>query len=382
MEVLLIKYFIFKNEIFLIKFKIMDCNTCNKTFTSNSLYFIHKREKHTHNLTDEILCVGCNKSFHSVIFNKKKNIRFNKCEECRDLQRKLKTNHIINNTYIYGINNERYYIDNGVEIKACSLYNCNELHPCQFHNDKKIIKCLNNKCNNCYIENSFNYCDPCRTNNIKNKNILRNKIKELKIKLGGKCVECGFNKLFLLEFDHIIKEHKTFQITRSAPKNWETDMNNIQLLCGRCHRIKTSVTYYDKITNINSRSYKCKTDKKNLVKFIKQKIGKCQICEWVYHDKNNMCSALDFDHIIGEKYKKIADLYVCNKERIIEEILKTRLICRHCHELYTCLQKGGRVLGMYYTDDEILTFKNLLFDKNLMLKHSNEIKLICDELIN
>jgi hypothetical protein len=95
-----------------------------------------------------------------------------------------------------------------------------------------------------------------------------------------------------------------------------------------------------------------------------------------------MCSALDFDHINGEKYKKIADLYVCNKERIIEEILKTRLICRHCHELYTCLQKGGRVLGMYYTDDEILTFKNLLFDKNLMLKHSNEIKLICDELIN
>lgn len=358
----------------------MDCNTCNKTFTSNSLYFVHKREKHTHNRTVEMLCIGCNKLFHSVIFNKKKDIRFNKCEECRDLQRKLKTNHIKNNTYIYGIDNGRYYIDNGVEIKACSLYNCNELYPCQFHNDKKIIKCVNNKCNNCYIQNSFNYCDPCRINNIKNKNVIRNKIKELKIKLGGKCTDCGFDKLFFLEFDHINTENKTFQITRSAPKNWTTDLNNIQLLCGRCHRIKTYVTYYDKIININSRSYKCKTDKKNFVKLIKQKIGKCQVCEWSHYNKDYMCSTLDFDHITGEKYKNISDLYLCNKEKIIKEILKTRLICRHCHELYSCLQKGGRVLEIYYTVDEIDTFKNILFDKNLMVKHSNEIKSICESL--
>lgn len=187
----------------------MDCKICNKTFTSNSLYFIHKREKHNHNKTDEIPCIGCHKLFHSVLFNKNKNLRFNKCdEECRDLQKKLKTNNIVNNTYIYGINNERYYINNGVEIKVCSLYNCNELYPCKDHYNKKIIKCLSNKCNNCYIKNLFNYCDPCRTNNIKNKNIIRNKIKDFKINLGGKCTECGFNNLFFLEFDHIIKEKK------------------------------------------------------------------------------------------------------------------------------------------------------------------------------
>jgi hypothetical protein len=64
----------------------------------------------------------------------------NKCEECRDLQKELKTNHIVNNTYVYGQNKERFYIEQGKAIKVCSIYNCNNDNNCQEHINN-IIEC-------------------------------------------------------------------------------------------------------------------------------------------------------------------------------------------------------------------------------------------------
>jgi hypothetical protein len=41
----------------------------------------------------------------------------------------------------------------------------------------------------------------------------RENLKQLKIDLGGKCVECNCDDLFKLEFDHINPKLKTKQIT-------------------------------------------------------------------------------------------------------------------------------------------------------------------------
>jgi hypothetical protein len=75
-----------------------------------------------------------------------------------------------------------------------------------------------------------------------------------------------------------------------------------------------------------------------------------------------LCVALDFDHVTDDKYKQISNLYLNKRETIAQEIAKTRLLCTHCHEMHTCLQRGGKALKMYYTDDEINQFKKTLED--------------------
>lgn len=345
------------------------CKNCNKQFNSISSLKVHKREKYTYINTVIINCKSCLEDFHSVNFNKRLNKIYDKCEECRDLQKILCTNDLIHNTFVYGNNNKRFFIDHGEAIPMCSVYLCNNKLPCEKHPINKIVKCNGTKCNNCFIKNDKNQCELCISKNNKSKNKLRNKIKIFKQELGGKCIDCGFNELFFLEFDHINPSKKTIQITRSSPTKWENEKDNLQLRCGRCHRIKSQ---HVDISDELCKNKKFKKYNKDIVKNIKKNIGCCQICKWSVEDKDKMCCALDFDHIFN-KNKQISNMYSFNKFKIIQEIMKTRLICRHCHELYTCLQRGGKSLKFYYSDIEIQKFKDILYDKNIILNCINQI---------
>ena len=253
----------------------------------------------------------------------------------------------------------------------CKVYDCDNNTLCILHNQDNITTCQNINCNNCYIINGLNYCESCRSNGNKSKNKIRNLLKEFKIKLGGECTECKMTELFVLEFNHIDPSKKINQITRSRPSVWELEIDNLELLCGRCHRIKTNDDLTEPI--VETKNNICKKDKKEFVREIKKSIGKCQICEWTHIDKDKMCCALDFDHISGEKYKQISRLYTTKKETIAKEIAKTRLICRHCHELYTCLQRGQKALDFYYTKEKIENLKNKLLNENLKIQSQKEI---------
>ena len=350
------------------------CNICNKKFTSRSNVFVHKREKHTFNNTILTKCNGCLKDFYSILFNKNLNKKYEKCEECRDLQKTLATNDLLHNTFVYNNNKERFFIEYGKAIKVCSVYTCN-FKNCTEHMESNIVQCIGSKCNKCYIKNGLNQCNDCIERGYKSKNKTRCKVKLFKQELGGKCVDCGFNELFFLEFDHIDPTKKTIQITRSSPEKWNDEKNNLELRCGRCHRIKTAIDR--DFTNENykmDKSKKYKLDKKNFAHNIKKIIGCCQICKWTYQDKDKMCYALDFDHIEGEKFKQISSMYYTNKETITNEILKTRLVCRHCHELHTCLQRGGKKLKIYYSDEEIEKFKSVLNNSEMNEQYLLEIK--------
>lgn len=246
------------------------------------------------------------------------------------------------------------------------MYDCFGDINCNKHDQLIFTECKSTKCNNCFVRNGCNYCERCRDKNDKSKNKIRNHVKEFKLKLGGKCIDCNSEDLFSLEFDHIDPKKKTVQITRSKPSDWINEESNLELRCSICHRIKTDNDRDDVILN---NKYKiCWNDKKSFVQAIKKEIGKCQICNWTIDDKDKMCCALDFDHINDDKYK-----YSCKKERIAEEIKKCRLICRIDHEMYTCLQRGGKKMSHYYTEEEIENIRKKLFDKDLQKIHNEEV---------
>jgi hypothetical protein len=314
-------------------------------------------------------------SFHSVIFNQSKNKRYDKCEECRALQATLKTNHLVNGDYVYGQNKERFLIDRGNAIKACAVHTCHKMLPCPDHEQDDLSECSSQKCNNCYIKNGRNQCANCIAVSAKSKNATRNKVKDFKVELGGRCFDCGFDELFYLEFDHVDETKKTIQVTRSCPSKWESEKSNLELRCGRCHRMKTSASHNIQPCQ-HSASSVCKEDKKLFVRQVKQAVGCCQVCKWTTTDKDKMCAALDFDHVTGIKYKQISRLYKNKKETIAEEIKKTRLLCRHCHELHTCFQRGGVTLQFYFSNEQITTMKDALECEDRIAQCQAEIRQV------
>jgi hypothetical protein len=348
----------------------MDCNICNKNFTSKSTYYIHNREVHTHNNCKYIKCDFCEKDFYSPIFNKNKKIPYYlKCEKCRELQLKLNTNDLKSNSYVYKDDN-RYYLNKGNHIQVCHIYNCNfETHnkKCQKHIDIKTNLCRGNKCNNYFVSNEFNFCENCRERNNKSKMKTRYNLYDLKIKLGGKCKDCNCTELFKLEFDHINPKFKTKQITRIHPDKLEKELENIQLLCNICHRIKS-------FNEQKIKRQKNKNDKKIIIQKIKREITGCQICNWTHKDDDILSYCLDFDHIYGEKYKQISDLFNYKKDTLLDEIEKCRILCRACHQMWTCFQRGGKMLDIYYNKEQIEYFRNLLDNSDKNIEYNSKLK--------
>lgn len=343
------------------------CDICSKSYKNRTELFYHKREKHTHFNCEEKNCSCCLNPFHSVItYPKKIKTTYDNCEECRFLRKKLNARTLKNDSYIYN-ENKRYLISLGQAIEVCPVYDCFDKN-CQEHKKEEISFCRGTKCLNSYIQNGYNFCPICREKNDMVKNKTRQKFKDLKIKLGGRCVQCGEQDLFKLEFDHIDEKLKTKQITRMVPKDWDEEIKNIQLLCNICHRIKN-------ITTINNKKktkpiYERKS--KKIATEIKREIGGCQICGWTHENDQILSYVLDFDHI-GEKIKQVSNFHNYTPSKILNEIKNTRLLCRACHQLHTCLQRGGKMLKFYYTEEEIENFRKKLFCPELNKKFQETI---------
>jgi len=327
------------------------CSVCQRKCTSSGNLHSHKREMHNHENCIESKCIMCDKMFYSPSCNRRE-----RCEKCRDLQVSLNTSNMIVGKYVYN-DSKRYLIGKGFVTETCKIYTCNKERECEEHLGIEIITCQSSKCKNMFSKTGYNFCEKCRYTNIVAKNKFRKALMELKIKLGGVCVMCNTSELFKLEFDHIDPTKKTKQITRMAPDKWEAEITtNIQLLCGNCHRIKSFDERPDIIIDTNVKKVKYRN--KLIVQKIKREIGGCEICKWSHQDDEVMSCVLDFDHIDTEtKYKQVSNLYNCKKEIILEEIKKCRLLCRCCHQLNTCIQRGGRMLDIYYTKEEVEILK-------------------------
>jgi hypothetical protein len=334
----------------------MECDVCNKKFNSKSYLIYHKKEKHTFINCERIICELCEIEFNRPVSNKNNpNKNLKKCEECRDLQNKLKTNNLKNGTFCYDTEFNRVKMNKNSIIKMCKIYDCDREYPCDLHNSVK--KCINKSCNNFdYTDDSM--CRRCRIKEDQFKNKYRRSLKEFKEDLGGECKNCGLKDMFFLEFDHIDPSTKQRQITRTSSKNFHIEKDNIQLLCGICHRIKSLKEMDAKFKyDENNKHKRCKKDKKDFVLKIKREIGSCQVCGWTHENDQIFSYATDFDHISNDKYRQVSSLYHYSKETIKKEIDKCRLLCRHCHQLNTCIQRGSKMLNFYYTPEEIQELK-------------------------
>lgn len=74
---------------------------------------------------------------------------------------------------------------------------------------------------------------------------MRNKYKQRRedaiSSLGGKCEHCGATEN--LEFDHINAKEKSFSLFKSpnmSKEKFEIELAKCQLLCGDCHKVKSS----------------------------------------------------------------------------------------------------------------------------------------------
>ncbi len=58
------------------------------------------------------------------------------------------------------------------------------------------------------------------------------------------CIKCGYNKCVqALEFDHIDRSKKNFQMSRAYNYGWKKlieELENCIILCSNCHREKTA----------------------------------------------------------------------------------------------------------------------------------------------
>jgi len=195
-------------------------------------------------------------------------------------------------------------------------------------------------CNECRQKKSVN----ANKNNeyIRRHQKLREYRKQLKQK--GKCVDCGIDDWRVLEFDHIDPSLKENQVSHcSSIDKITSEAAKCELRCCFCHRIKTVITL-TKDTN----TYKEKAANNRLmVNNYKLSQNHCEFCERQITKINVF--GFDLDHMDPKsKSNNVSSMLESSKEKVLEELKKTRLLCANCHRIHTLISLHNK--DGFYTD--------------------------------
>jgi len=328
----------------------------------------------------------CNYNSTSTGFCKKHNIKANEkiCETCLVVKNTDDFIENNNNCLKCREKNERTlptyksktFIKNGIryttypnagtrkmcKIESCPNVSCGEY--CRKHkkqdikeNEKQCHRCLTKKNIEQFKKDNIEYthCENCReykkNNSLNHHQKRREFMIQLKINMGGKCVDCGTNDLEILEFDHMTD--KVTELIRIY--NYEGILDESKkcvLRCCNCHFIKTKATVeLDKIDENNNnksvlyvRGYRQRN--RDYVNNIKIESQGCTQCGWF--DINNL-QVLHFDHINEkEKEHNISRLVNTgrNCELIQKEIDKCQILCANCHRKKTNNQFNYKILDV------------------------------------
>lgn len=315
-----------------------------------------------HNIKDnEKICMNC-------LFVKDKSEFINEldnCKKCRDkIERELpeyKSIIIIKNGIKYKKYKDRLR-------KLCKLETCNGISSgdyCRKHKPQ-IIKDDKKQCHRCLTIKSltefkddtteYENCINCRKYK-REKSLIRHQSRrkfllQIKIDMGGKCVDCNADDLEILEFDHITNDKITELCRINNYQGMLNEAKKTELRCSNCHFIKTKETVIkpqiDETSNNKSTIFcrKYREDARNYVNNIKINSNGCSNCG--FFDINNL-QVLHFDHIDeNTKEHNIARLVSVGRSiNIIQtEIDKCRILCANCHRKHTLRQFNYPILDI------------------------------------
>lgn len=149
----------------------------------------------------------------------------------------------------------------------------------------------------------------------------------------GKCCEmCGLETPSdALVFHHIDPKEKSTTVSRcSSVELAREEIKKCALLCARCHRI---VHVDEDPRNPDVHWERRIRDNILFVRRAKRFLG-CSVCGY-----KNMGVALDFHHVIGEKFDAVANLTHGPREILKEEMRKCIVLCANCHAIETAEER-------------------------------------------
>jgi hypothetical protein len=138
------------------------------------------------------------------------------------------------------------------------------------------------------------------------------------------CVDCG--KSFppcVMEYDHV-RGSKRWALGKMSNHRREAvseELAKCELVCCACHRIRSHTRRGDsKIPKVQEFRLWLNAIKSN----------PCTDCGLTLHH-----TAMDFDHVRGEKASEVSQMWSWGRHRVIEEIAKCELVCANCHRIRT-----------------------------------------------
>jgi hypothetical protein len=316
-----------------------------------------------HNIKDtEQICENC-----LVVEEKENFIENNKtCKKCREKVERQSPDYKSIVTLKNGIRYKTF--PNAGTRKLCQLGHCSAVASGEFCRKHKVqtIRDDEKQCHRCLTvkpltefqkdDTTYEKCVNCRKYGKESSSIRhqdrRKFLLQIKIDMGGKCVDCGIEDLEVLEFDHITDDKLTEVRKISNYQGMLDEAKKCTLRCCTCHLIKTKASVVqDTIDESNNKPSVvfCRTYRDNARRYvhdIKVRSNGCVECRWF--DVDNL-QVLHFDHIDeNDKEHNIARLVSTGRsiELIQSEINKTRLLCGNCHRKRTLRQFNYPVLEL------------------------------------
>lgn len=152
------------------------------------------------------------------------------------------------------------------------------------------------------------------------------------------CSDCGRRfPHFVMDFDHVRGEKTEGVASLRRRMKWSqirSEIEKCDIVCANCHRVRTHPHPH------SSKAEGVAVLKRVIVDGLIKAFSPCEDCHEFFP-----LSAMDFDHVRGEKEHEISTL-VKNRMPLIKllvELEKCDLVCTNCHRI--------RTYGKFYPDD-------------------------------